>query len=191
MTNLPLFLDSPAFLIYSQMPSSDRKKEAEAKKKMTLSFSMTPAMAYQAFVARKFCLDESPGAYVADLQRLLSLSGHGATDEDTDPVLIEQFLVGLPSILATDMQMSLAREQLKVSSCPTKLHALQSASANSQMIAPVGCPTPVAAVAPRDCDHQAKSAVRCYNCKEAGHIHRYCPRAAERRTCFFLFFFLR
>ena len=91
---------------------------------------------------------------MADLQRLLSLSSHEATDEDTDPVLIEQFLVGLPLTFAKDMRMSLSGEQLKVSSCLTKLHALQSASADSQMMTPVGHPTPVAAVTPqRDRDH--------------------------------------
>ena len=45
MINPPLFLDGPTFLVYSQMPSSDRKKEAEVKKNMTSSFSVTPAMA--------------------------------------------------------------------------------------------------------------------------------------------------
>ena len=106
-------------------------------------------MAYQAFVVRKFRLDESPDAYMADVQRLLNLLDHEAMDEDTDPVLIEQFLVGLPSTFAKDMRMSWAREQLKVSACLTKLHALHSASADSKMMAPVERPTPLAAVTPR------------------------------------------
>ena len=40
--------------------------------------------------------DDSVDAYVADLQRLLALSGYKAVDAAKDPIVIEQLNAGLP-----------------------------------------------------------------------------------------------
>ena len=53
-------------------------------------------------------MDESPDAYVADLQRLLELSGH-QVDGDTDAVIVEQVIAGLPAEHARQLRMTLDR----------------------------------------------------------------------------------
>ena len=46
MDHLPLFLDWDAFLIYTRMSDTDKKKSAEVKKRMEQAFSVTKAKAY-------------------------------------------------------------------------------------------------------------------------------------------------
>ena len=41
-------------------------------------------------------VDEMPDVFVADLRRLLELAGHVPTDDDRDPVLLEQFCMDCP-----------------------------------------------------------------------------------------------
>ena len=98
MDHLPLFLDGDAFLVYTRMSDTDKKKPAEVKKRMEQAFSVTKAQAYKLFMSRTLQIDESPDAYAADLQRLLKLSGHALADDDADkdPVVVEQLLAGLP-----------------------------------------------------------------------------------------------
>ena len=97
MDHLPLFLDGDAFLVYTRMSDTDKKKPAEVKKRMEQAFSVTKAQAYKLFTSHTLRIDEAPDAYTADLQRLLKLSGHAVADDDADkdPVVVEQVLAGL------------------------------------------------------------------------------------------------
>ena len=95
MKHLPLFVDSDAFLLYDGLSDTDKADPDVVSDKLSSAFAVTKSQAYGLFVQRKLKPDESVGAYVADLQRLLGLSGHSATD-DEDTVVIEQFINGLP-----------------------------------------------------------------------------------------------
>ena len=70
-------------------------------------------------------VDESPDAYVADLQRLLELSGHQSADADKDPVIVEQLLKGSPVDLARQLRLTTAGAELSVSLCVDKVRALR------------------------------------------------------------------
>ena len=85
---LPLFLEGDAFLVFSKIADDDWKTLNEVEVKFREAFSCTPAAAYRQFVGRRLKPDESVDAYVADLQRLLTLSGHQSSDDD--PVVVEQ-----------------------------------------------------------------------------------------------------
>ena len=45
-------------------------------------------------------------AYVADLQRLLTLSGHQSSDDD--PIVVEKFIAGLPTDFARQLRLRMA-----------------------------------------------------------------------------------
>ena len=108
MDRLPLFLEGEAFLVCSKMSELDKRDADRVTFVMRKSFSVTASEAYRMFTHRKLLMDESPDAYVADLQRLLELSGHFKTDGDCDAVLIEQMLVGLPHEFEKDIRLSSA-----------------------------------------------------------------------------------
>ena len=126
MDHLPLFLDGDAFLVYTRMSDTDKKKPAEVKKRMEQAFSVTKAQTYKLFTSRKLRIDESPDAYAADLQRLLKLSGHAVADDDADkdPVEVEQLLAGLPLEFARQLRMAFAGQEPSVSGCGERVHAL-------------------------------------------------------------------
>ena len=65
------------------------------KTKMTKAFAVTPSEAHRRFVGHHLRPDEPVDTYIADLQRLLELSGHPSNGEE-DSVIIEQLLAGLP-----------------------------------------------------------------------------------------------
>ena len=90
LLHLPLFLDGDAFLVFSKMADDDRKTMKDVEAKFREAFSCTPEAAYTQFVRRRLKPDEFVDAYVADLQRLLTLTGHQSSD--VNPVDVEQFI---------------------------------------------------------------------------------------------------
>lgn len=97
--HFPLFLDGDAFLAYSKMSDAVRQKMVE-------SFSLMRLSAYRAFITRRLCVDESPDAYVTDLQHLAALSGNQSTEPDKDAMMIKQLEAGLPSRFACELRLT-------------------------------------------------------------------------------------
>ena len=85
---LPLLLEGETSLVFQQMSETDRKDADKVKEKLELSFKPTSSQAYKLFGMRVHRSDESVDAYIADLQRLLALSGHKEATEGKDPVLM-------------------------------------------------------------------------------------------------------
>ena len=72
-------------------------------------------------------VDEMPDVFVADLRRLLELAGHVPTDND--PVLLEQFLHGLPAEFEKELRLTSAGQSMKISACVEKVRALSACTA--------------------------------------------------------------
>ena len=168
--HLPLFLDADAFLVFSKMEDGDKKKMDEVQKKLSAAFAVTAADAYRSFVNRKLKIDESIDAYVADLQRLLTLSGHNVAG-DTDTVVIEQFVAGLPSDFARPLRMAFAGKTIKISECVEQVRALRATASAC-------APAPVAAAATNKAGKSGGAT--CYHCGQPGHVRRNCPKRAGR-----------
>ena len=167
MSVFPLFLEGDAFQVLMQMPPADQMCVDAVKKKMEEAFSMSHARAYQLFRARALRADESADAYVADLKRLLTLSGHSISGEK-ESVLLEQLVAGLSVEYARQIRMAFAGQEMTVVGCLDRICALRvseddaSASRHSNGARPV-----VAAPVSRQ--------IVCYHCKESGHVKRNCP----------------
>ncbi|XP_065182544.1 uncharacterized protein LOC135813373 [Sycon ciliatum] len=176
---IPLFLDGDAFLVFSRMADADKKKVDEVKAKLSSAFAVTPSQAYGKFVNRKLKVDESVDAYVADLQRLLALSGHAA-GSDTDSVVIEQFIAGLGAEFARSVRMSMAGKTLKISECAEQVRALRTAAeacgAVSEDVSAAAGPSD----RPARSSATDRGTVTCYYCHEAGHIRRNCPKRSSK-----------
>ena len=72
-------------------------------------------------------VDKMPDVFVADLRRLLELAGHVPPDDN--PVLLEQFLHGLPAEFEKELHLSSAGQSMKISACVEKVHALSACTA--------------------------------------------------------------
>ena len=166
-------------------------------KLMVQSFSMTKSSAYDAFVGRKYRMDESVDAYVADLQRLASLCGHAVTGDD-DAMVVVQLVSGLPSTFARELRLAMAGKDLKISACLDVIRALRSASTDieNQRVTSVSA----AAAGGTAVDSVLRKSVLCFRCGEVGNMRRNCPSAnrtgkqqpgygransGRKMTCFF------
>eukprot|EP00117_Sycon_ciliatum_P008405 scpid106869/ scgid11118/ len=96
MAIFPLFLEGDAFQLFSQLSAADQENETKVKASFETANVVTAAKAYRRFRVRTLRVDELVDSYVADLRRLLGLSGHLVSIADKDPVLLEQMIAGLP-----------------------------------------------------------------------------------------------
>ena len=116
-----------AFKVFSKLPESLQADESQLPGVMRRSFSVSPGTAFKSFKERKMRVDEMPDVFVADLRRLLELAGHVPTDDD--PVLLEQFLHGLPAEFEKEPRLSSAGQSMKISACVEKVRALSACTA--------------------------------------------------------------
>ena len=73
-------------------------------------------------------MDVSPNAYVVDLQRLITLSGHahGGEDPSKKPVVIEEYILSLNVAgFARQLRLSSAGQELTIDSCVERVRALR------------------------------------------------------------------
>ena len=179
LLHLPLFLEGDAFLVFSKMADDDRKTMKEVEAKFREAFSCTPAAAYRQFVGRRLKPDESVDAYVADLQRLLALSGHQQSSGD-DPVVVEQFIAGLPTDFARQLRLSMAGKKLAISNCMEYVCVLRATSQDVRASVGIG-ETVVAGV-----NEPSTKEIFCFHCHEVGHMRKNCPK--RKRGGFVCFF---
>ena len=123
-THLPLFLAGDAFLVYSRLSDAQKKDENEIKSKLVAAFSVSKSQAYKLFTSRRLRHDESVEAYAASLQHLAVQTGH-SKDSDEDPMVVEQFLAGLPEEFSRQVRLSYAGQETTLSGCVERVRALR------------------------------------------------------------------
>ena len=181
LTRLLLFFESDALLVYSKMPTDDKKDKKDKAKVVNVmkkTFGVSPGDAYHQFSSWRYRLDETPEAYVADLRRLLSAAGHSG-DGDDIAVSIEQLLAGLPVHLERQIRLSCAGVKFTVLDIVSKIRAqavVDSSRPDTGMAAAAS-----GSAAPRggsssggtSASGQApKAKTLCYFCNEPVHIRR-------------------
>ena len=113
--------------MFSKLSDTEKRDKDAVRSILQKCFCVSRSEAYCLFKQRQLKVDESREVYVADLCRLLELSGH-KSDSETDPVVIEQLLAGRPIEFAKDVRLSIAVRDLKVSECLDRIQALRSAT---------------------------------------------------------------
>ena len=107
---------------------------------------------------------------MADLQRLLTLSGHEVTGNE-DTVVIEQLIAGLSPEFARSLSMAMAGKTLKIDECVEKVRALRATTGEFKG----GAHGDSVAAAAMSGQVKPSSSILCYHCGEVGHIRRNCP----------------
>ncbi|XP_065176529.1 uncharacterized protein LOC135806289 [Sycon ciliatum] len=180
MDHFPLFLDKDAFTVWSALPDVEQTSEEVVHGALRAAFCITPAEAYKKFVARTLRRGESVDVYLADLRRFLRQSGHveardTSSGKSSDPVLLEQFLLGIPQVLACQVRLQHALHCMTVDQCADQVRVLVSATQVSA--APVqGVRSATFAATSSSSSGPSKRSVLCYRCNKVGHIQRNCPQ---------------
>eukprot|EP00117_Sycon_ciliatum_P035558 scpid11219/ scgid1080/ len=180
MDHFPLFLDKDAFTVWSALPDVEQTSEEVVHGALRAAFCITPAEAYKKFVARTLRRGESVDVYLADLRRFLRQSGHveardTSSGKSCDPVLLEQFLLGIPQVLACQVRLQHALHCMTVDQCADQVRVLVSATQVSA--APVqGARSATFAATSSSSSGPSKRSVLCYRCNKVGHIQRNCPQ---------------
>ena len=160
MAHLPLYLAGNAFTVCRQMDKSDQGDEAKVKARLVESFACTAREAYSQFVRHRKRDDETVDVYVSDLRRLLTLSGHKEAVDGKDPVLVEQFLTGLPCRFSSQLRLRVASSAAD----PTLLELAKQARA---LFAAIDDPVASAFTAAAVGSEESRV---CYSCSATGHL---------------------
>lgn len=183
MENFPLFLERDAFLVWDELSDDDKKSQAKVKARLEAAFTLSKGRAYQLFVTRTLGVGESVDAYAADLRRLLVASGQAVTADGKSPVLIEQFIRGLPMDYARQARTN--GDSSTITKCVDYVRSLISAElprSDGGSSAAAVAPPPGG---PSGHNHgngrgqgRGRSVV-CFNCNGVGHMARNCTRRAQ------------
>jgi hypothetical protein len=95
---LPLFLEGPAFDVYSEMAEDSKEDIEEIKKVLTDAFGTNAFQAYELLMRRSWS-GEPVDVYLSDLRRLAKLAG-----VESEALLRRAFIVGLPPVVSRELR---------------------------------------------------------------------------------------
>lgn len=181
---LPLYLDGPAFSVYSQLKREDQADYKRLKAALTAAFCPSPFSAYDQLRRRTLQPGESPDVYLSDIRRLILLTGC----EDAPEEWVRcAFVGGLPTearsqltamvnvmTMAVGDLVARARTILSVAEETTRYVAM---GKSEEWRRPVRCfQCGKIGHISKACKSRRATQLRCFLCGEEGHIVRNCPR---------------
>ena len=172
---LPLFLEGPAFAVYSQMDRKDKEDATKIRAALLAAFGMSPFQAYEEFRARTCGKGESADVYLSELRRLATLVG--SVDE---AVLRCAFVTGLPRTVSAQLQATTGIGNMPLDEIVVIARTLLSQLSEVRFGAATGNAKPIVDKSSGNSWMQQKRSgktqrpLRCYQCGEA-HFRRECP----------------
>ena len=169
---LPLFLEGPAFDVYSEMEESSKKDDEKIKKALIDAFGTNAFQAYE-LLAKRSWNGEPVDVYLSDLRRLAKLA-----DVESEALLRRAFIVGLPPAVSRELRAVAKIDQMNLASILERARALMAEQV-------VGATAAVAAQRrqPQRTSSQPNQPRRqCYRCG-GPHLVRSCKSPVTCWTC--------
>lgn len=189
---IPLFLEGGALAVYLEMSAVDQAQSEAIQTKLKEAFSDSAFVAYSKLVNKKWT-GESVDVFSNELRRLAGLSGLVGTS--LEQVVKLSFVNGFPDSVSTEMQkidgiatMSMSELLVKARILIVKTPSVGTAASvvvnkfsgsdNKREYTFKGkcfnCDGPHMV---RSCPE--KKTIKCYNCREEGHISTHCPKSGN------------
>ena len=96
---LPLFLEGPAYAVYSEMPEEDKESADAIATALKEAFGLNGFLAYEQLSCRRWRTGEPVDVYLAELRRLAKLA-----DVESENLLRRAFIVGLPPDVSRELR---------------------------------------------------------------------------------------
>ena len=196
---LPTLLEGEALAVWFELSDEQQNDYAETKKVMLKTMLPMNFVSLDDFHRRKLRPGEAISLYVHDLRKLLAHALPDTEQAAKEPLLLYQFLAGIPETVARQLRASGEVTTLdKAMTRARLLMTLDSESAVAIVNEKPNCVTEkpsetqllreqvaalteqVAALTTR-INQSPKSRPRCFNCNQVGHLQRDC----RRQRCFY------
>ena len=177
MAVLPTRLRGGAFAVWSRMPPTTRCDLESVKAKLFKAFAMDPFSAHAELVRRRLKPGETADVYLAALQQLAELMG-GLPER----AIAIFFVNGLPEAARAAVRDGIGEIFGLEQVLDRARSVLSRAAADAEPAAAAAAAVAAARGAPQRSGGTRGAArqpgpVRCWVCRELGHIARWCPNA--------------
>ena len=166
---IPLFLEGPAFSVYSEMAEGEKQDAACIRQAMITAFATNPFRAYEE-MCRRVWRDEPVDVYLTDLRRLARLAG-----VTSELLLLRAFVVGLPSAVSRELRALPGVERMPLSDVVERARCL----VGELVERPVAVSTAAATVRGGTA---RRAGVRCYGCG-GPHLLKFCDAPVKKPRC--------
>jgi len=196
---LPTLLEGEALAVWLELTTEQQDDYAIAKKEILSAVMPMGFVSLDEFHQRKLRPGEAISVFVHDLKKLLEIAVPSLNKEAKEPLLLHQFVAGLPEAITRQLRAS--GEVKTLEAAVTRARLLM--TVDSQPVAAIREPTngpsevqqlkdQVAALTEQVAlltTHQrgtnqpiARNRPRCFICNQFGHVQRDCP--ARNRLCY-------
>lgn len=178
---LPLFLSGLVLVSFNHFEESIKKDYEKGKTAIIQRYGLKASEAYRRFVNGRFTPGTPVDGFVDELKRLLSfVTNLSGTAQES--LVLNQLLLSLPSEVAEKITLSLDNPAE-----PTLAAVMEKARAVNHNTAGPTCAVAVASnpnatVRSTPATSTTKTAMRCYNCNDFGHIAVDCPKPRRQRA---------